>query len=462
MKRTRTLAMVLGALVLGAVLGAFWQARHAPAMKGGDASKTASEEGAPENPCPGGEKPLFWRNPMNPKITSPTFQKDEMGMPYIPVCPNEAGGKGVVVKIDPAVVQTIGVRTAKAMRRKIARTIEAPGTLAWAEPRIYRLSPRVSGWVERLFVDETGARVRKGERLAEIYSPELAASADELRMARRAWDALSPSASQEARAIAKAALEGARKRLLRLGLAPREIAAIERGALAPDRLVIRAPASGIVTKIGAREGERIAPQKTLFTIVDDAELWVFADFYEGDAPWVKPGDHVRIEVPDLPGRTLSGKIAFLYPWVEGRARVVRARIVLANPERRLRAGEFVRVRVQARAHEALAIPREALVRTGRGPLVFVALGDGHFALRRVITGLVGDRWVEIKKGLSAGELVVTSGQFLMDSEAQVLEAAQKMAPPAKEKAPPPPADMDMSGMDMSDMDMSGMTLEGAQ
>ena len=448
MTRMRTLAMVLGALALGVLLGAFWSARHAPDASAKDAAKATAAEGAPESPCPGGEKPLFWRNPMNPKITSPTFQKDEMGMPYIPVCPNDAGGKGVVVRIDPAVVQTIGVRTAKVLRRRIARTIEAPGRLAWAEPRIYRLSPRISGWIERLFVNETGARVKKGARLAEIYSPELAASADELRMARRAWDALSPHASPEARTIARAALEGARKRLLRLGLAPREIAAIEKGALAPDRLVIRAPASGVVVKIGAREGERIAPQKTLFVIVDDAELWVLADFYEGDAPWVKVGDRVQIEVPDLPGRTFSGEIAFLYPWVEGRARVVRARIVLANPERRLREGEFVRVRVQARAHEALAIPREALVRTGRGPLVFVALGDGHFALRRVITGLVGERWVEIKEGLTAGETVVTSGQFLIDSEAQVLEAAEKMAPPRKEEAPPAPADMDMSDMTM--------------
>jgi len=430
--------MLVLAVVLGAAIGWWLKPSSAP-------EHDAAANDAKEGPCPGGKPPLFWRNPMNPAITSPTFQKDEMGMPYIPVCEDgaPASSGGVVVKIDPELVQQIGVRTRPAQRREIARTIVAPARIDWDEAKIRRLSPRISGWVERLFVAESGVFVRKGEPLAEIYSPELAASAAELQLAVRAGS--------------REILQEARRRLRLFGLDDAQIAAIEAGKATPDRLVLRAPFSGVVRKIGAREGERILPDRVLFAIADIRTVWVIADFYEDDAAWLKPGDRVRIEAAGLPAGGIEGRIEFLYPWIDNPARTLRARIRISNEDGRLRPGQFARVVLRAKAHKALAVPKEAVIYTGREPFVFVEIEPGKFEKRTVRLGLLGEEWAEIVAGIREGERVVVSGQFLIDSEASIAEAAAKMAAPKDQS----PQDMDMSGMQM-DLDLSDMRLdEGA-
>ena len=380
-----------------------------------------------------GRKILFYRHPMNPSITSPVPAKDEMGMDYIPVYADDSEGEDEpagTVKIDPVVVQNIGVRTERAQQRVLARRIVTVGRVDYDERRLARLSPKVSGWVERLAVSETGQPVRRGQVLFEIYSPQVVASAEEYLLALDNRDILGASVYPEIRQAAERLVRSARERLRLLDVPEGEIRRIERTRKVRRTVPLKAPFAGIVTRVGVREGQHVTPGTVLFEIADLSRVWVYVDVFEQDLPWVRVGDEAELRLKALPGKVFRGRIAYIYPYAEQRTRTVRLRLEFDNPGLVLKPDMYTTVHILAgRRERVLAIPEEAVVRTGVREQVFVARGKGKFIPRPVRLGLSADGWVEVLEGLQPGERVVTSAQFLIDSESKIREAAAKMMEP---------------------------------
>ncbi len=402
-------------------------------------------------------KPLFYRNPMNPSITSPVPAKDEMGMDYIPVYPEDLNGGGSAtpgtVVIDPTVVQSIGVRTARAQKRAISRLIQTTGRIAYDEERLTRLHPKVSGWVEKVFVSDTGAAVKPDTMLLSIYSPQLVASEEEYLLALKNAETLEHSPFPDVRKGALDLLRSTRERLELLDVPPHQIRKLERTRKIMKSLHIHSPAAGIVLKVGAREGSHVTPATELYTIADLSRIWTYVDIYEYELPWVRVGDVAEMRLVSLPGRVFKGKITYIYPYLDPKTRTNKVRLEFDNRDGLLKPDMFADVMLHAsRRKMALTIPEQAVIRTGRKPKVFVQTGPGRFEPRTVRLGVSNGDMVEVLGGVHDGEIVVTSAQFLIDSESSLKEAAAKMVAPKQENSPQShkdtKKDMDMKGMKM--------------
>jgi Cu(I)/Ag(I) efflux system membrane fusion protein len=408
------------------------------------------------------KKVLFYRNPMNPAITSPVPAQDEMGMDYIPVYADDGGDASApagTVKINPTVVQNIGVRTTKARLTTLSRTIRTVGRVTFDEKRVARLHPKYSGWVEKLFIDKTGDHVKKGTMLLSIYSPQLVATEEEYLLALNNAEILKDSPFKDIREGARSLLRSAYERLQLLDVPAHQIRKIEATRKVMKGLHIHSPFDGIVMNIGARDGQRITPETELYMIADLSRVWVIVDLYEDDMPWVREGDTAQMKVAGIPGRTFTGKVSYIYPYLEAKTRTVKMRLEFANPELALKPEMFANVTVQASKQiNAVVVPSEAIIRTGEQEQVFVQREPGRFEPRKVIVGIDSGGQVQIIEGLNSGEIVVTSGQFLIDSESKLKEATAKMMEVIRAK--PTPATMDQSDMsDMSDMQMDNMQMD---
>jgi len=397
-------------------------------------------------------KPLFYRNPMNPAITSPVPAKDEMGMDYIPVYEgSNASSPAGTVSIDPTVVQNIGVRTAIATRKSISRDIRTVGRITFDEERVARLHPKVEGWVEKLFVPKTGEQVKKGSMLLAIYSPQLVASGEEYLLALKNWESLKDSPFEDIRNGARQLLDTSLERLKFLDVPEHQLRQIRETGRVPKALHIHSPFDGIVMKIGAREGSRITPETELYMVADLSHVWVQADLYEDELPWVQPGDVAEMQLPSAPGRTFKGKVSYIYPYLEGETRTNKVRIEFANPDLLLKPDMFANITVRAsRRVDAVVIPAEAVVRTGQRDQVFVQSEPGRFEPRDVKLGLSAEGEVQILDGVKEGEAVVTSSQFLIDSESKLKEATAKMVESGSQESAAD-SDMDMEGMSLDTM-----------
>lgn len=359
-------------------------------------------------------KILFYRNPMDPNITSPTPQKDNMGMDYIPVYANKMTATGSV-DIDPRVVQNLGVRTAVVQRQSFSTTIDTIGTVAIDERGVSFFNPKISGWVERVYVKAMGDSIQRGQVLAEIYAPELVSAQEEFLVAlngvKRFADAPLLKDSQSL-------LETARARLRLLDMSHADIEALERSGQVRRTIKLYAPHNGIVTELNMREGGYITPDTRLYSLADLSRAWVIMEIYTGQMAFVKPGNPVTLRTASLPGREWHGRIDYLYPTLNPQTRTVQARLVFDNPGNTLRPGMFVNANIQSVSKApTLAVPREALLRTGTRDMVMVALGTGRFQPVTVRTGAENSELIEILEGLEAGQQVVLSGQFLLDAEA---------------------------------------------
>ena len=323
---------------------------------------------------------------------------------------------GAPVTIDPVVVQNMGVRTQVVERQTIFRHLRTIGEVQVAEDELCVVNLRFGGWVERILVDRTGDEVRAGQRLFEIYSPELVAAQEELLLAVQGQGADSPLAVS------------ARRRLELWDIGAGDIDAILDAGQATRTLPIRAPSNGFVLHKNVVDGARVQAGQDLYRIGDLSSIWVEAEVYEFDAPWVELGQPAQMELPFRKGTVLEGEVAYIYPTLEAKSRTLRVRLEFDNPGVALKPGMFATVHIQYRRREgALAVPTEAVIHSGERELVFVALGEGRFAAREVTTGLVADhRLTEVLDGLEVGEVVVTSGQFLLDSESQLQEAIAKL------------------------------------
>ena len=412
-------------------------------------------------------EPLFYRNPMNPEITSPVPAEDEMGMEYIPVYADENSGNEALagtVRIDPTIVQNIGVRTAIAKLATLSRDIRSVGRVTYDEQRVARLHPKYDGWVEKLFVNRTGDRVRKGDMLLSIYSPQLVASQEEYLLALNNAETLKNSPFADVREGAESLLHSTEQRLKLLDMPTHQITHLKTKREITKGVHIHSPFNGIVMNIGAREGQRLTPETELYMIADLSRVWVIVDLYEDDMPWVRKGDTAKVQVSGIPGRIFTGKVTHIYPYLEAKTRTIKVRMEFDNSDLALKPDMFANVDVMTnRQIDAVTIPEEAIVRTGTQEQVFVQRAPGQFEPRKVMIGVSANGKIQIVNGLDEGEIVVSSGQFLIDSESKLKEATAKMLDAAKthvvdqiKKIPEHDMQMEMSMQhDHDGMGMSG-------
>jgi Cu(I)/Ag(I) efflux system membrane fusion protein len=406
------------ALAIGAG-GGYWWATQRPAP-------TEAMQTAPAEP-----QVLFYRNPMNPEITSPVPAQDEMGMDYIPVYADEDkmadSAPAGTVTIDPVTVQNIGVRTATAQRQVLGRSVRAVARVDYDEERLARLHPKTEGWIEKLLVDTTGERITEDTILLHIYSPKLVTTQQEYLLALDNLKALKNSPYDDIRQGAKDLVASTRERLQLLDVPEHQIHELKQTHKAKKSLHIHSPFDGVIVKIGAREGQYVTPETELYMIADLSQVWVLADVYENELPWIAVGDPVNMRLSALPGRRFEGQVAYIYPYAEAKTRTVKVRMVFDNPDSLLKPDMFADVSIEAQRNiDALVIPAEAVVRSGEREQVFVVREPGRFEPREVTLGVSSGGLVQVISGLEEGEEIVTSSQFLIDSESRLREATAKM------------------------------------
>ncbi|NWG87165.1 MAG: efflux RND transporter periplasmic adaptor subunit, partial [Hydrogenophilaceae bacterium] len=335
-----------------------------------------------------------------------------MDMDLVPKYADEAGAAGVA--IDPRTVQNLGVRTALAERGRLWRRIDTVGYVRNDDNRVHFLQSRVKGWIEALHIHAVNDPVRRGQVVAEIYSPELYAAQEEFLLALK---------QQEDKAWA----EAARQKLSFLGLSNTQIAALEKSGKPQRRVAYYAPAGGIVSKIAIHPGAGVDTGMSLLEITDLSQVWVTAEVVEDQAAWVAPGKSVEVKVAALPGEVFEGTVDYVYPKLDPTTRTLQVRIVMNNPELRLKPGMYANVTVfGGKGEEAVLVPSEAVIQTGQRALVLVAQGEGRYAPVAVKTGMESEGKTAILAGLSGGEQVVTSGQFLIESEANLKGALARL------------------------------------
>lgn len=409
-----TLLVGFLSLAIGAGIGHF----VVPAKRGADAVGDMAER-----------KPIYFRNPMNPLVTSPIPAKDSMGMDYIPVYAQEdvvdvAG----TVKINPVVQNNIGLRTALAERRSMSRTIRTVGRVDYDEQKIVRLHPKVEGWIKHIRVDKTGQPVAYDEILLDIYSPKIVATQQEYLLALKNYEALKDSPFQDIRRGAEELVSSSRARLRLFDVPEHQIKELEQTHTVKESVHIHAPAGGTVLSIGARQGQYVTPATEIYQIVDLTTVWVYADIFEYELPWIREGDRVEMTLTSLPGQVLKGNVAYIYPYAESATRTTKVRLVFDNLDLLLRPEMFSDVSIHSQEKaDLVVVPAEAVVRSGEYEQIFVMKEEGVFEPRKVTLGVESSGSVAVLEGVQEGERVVVSAQFLIDSESKLREATAKMS-----------------------------------
>jgi Cu(I)/Ag(I) efflux system membrane fusion protein len=411
--------MVLMVAVAGAAAGAgyWWGTRHTtqagPDMAAPQAAGKATDSRG---------KLLYYRNPMGLPDTSPTPKKDPMGMDYIPVYEREAetSSQGQIT-ISTEKVQRLGVRTEIVTVRELGRTVRAVGTLQMDEARLSTVSPRFEGWIEKLLVGTTGQAVSRGQPLMEVYSPDLVTAQQEYLIAARGVQAVKDGGA-ESQANMRQLMESALARLRNWDVSTEEIQRLEREGTMRRSITLRAPVAGVVVEKRALAGMRFMPGEALYQISDLGSLWLIADVFEQDLGLIRQGQAAKISVNAYPGRAFTGKVSFIYPTVTPETRTAKVRIELASGGV-LKPAMYASVALATGApRKVIAVPDSAVIDSGVRRVVLVQTGEGRFEPREVKTGAQADDYVEVIGGVNAGERVVVSANFLLDSESNLKAA----------------------------------------
>lgn len=419
-----TLVMIV--LVLAA-LGLGWWGRGF--LTGATNSSVAGGTGGADGPCPGGAQPLYWKAPMDPSYVRDAPGESPMGMDLVPECPS--GSSHVpedAVVVDPATIQNMGVRTTRVERQDLARSVRAVARVAYDERRVSHIHPKVQGWVEKLFVNYVGQEVSRGEPLLDIYSPELVATQEELILAARYREATKDSPFDDVRHGGESLFEATRRRLAFWDIPERDVDRLLETGEVKRTLTLYAPASGVITRLGVRSGMEVKPNSNLYTIADLSEVWVLADVYEYELPWLELGQMATVELAHLPGEKMQGELTYIAPFLDPNTRTAEVRLELDNSNGKLKPEMFGNAVIEAAPRlDVLAIPSDAIIRSGERTIAVVALGEGKFEPRDVELGLdSGHGMLEVLSGLSDSEEVVVSSQFLIDSESNLQEAVRKL------------------------------------
>lgn len=438
-----------------------WQCSMHPEVKsdkpgkcpicGMDLVPVYAEASKPAAPTPE-RRILYWTDAMSPGSRYDKPGKAPDGMDLVPVYAEEQGSEGVLpegaFKVTPDKQQLIGVQYGQVALRPLTRTIRAVAKLTYDETKIARVHAKIEGWIERVYVDFTGQLVAKNQPLLSIYSPELVATQDEYLLALRARDNLGDSRFKDVANGTNSLLEAARRRLELWDISAQQIAEIEKTRKPMTALTLYSPVGGFVTARNSYEKQRITPETELYAIADLSTVWAIADFYEYEVRDVRLGQTVLLTLPSFPGRTFRGKVNYIYPQLDSTTRTLRVRADFANPGFTLKPDMYANAELKIDYGQRLAIPQEAVLDSGTEQLVFVALDGGYFEPRRVEIGDRVDNQVIVLSGLKAGERIVTSGNFMIDSESRLKSAASGMGMPGMshggETAPKKDESMDHS------------------
>jgi membrane fusion protein, copper/silver efflux system len=367
----------------------------------------------------GERKIKIYKSTMNPGETSPQPGKDSMGMDMVPVYEDAAGDSASTITIDPATTQIMGIRTEAVTRGPLRRVIRTVGTVDFDETHLTDVTTKFKGWIEKLHVDTTGQQVHRGDTLFEIYSPELYSAQVEYVLALNQSTNLPGGDTLKASALAK---------LKFYDISDEQTTELEKTRELTKTLRIASPSDGFVVEKMVVQGQMVDAGMKLYRIADLGLVWVQAQIYEQDLPVVKLGQEAVVKLSYLPDREFRGRVTYIYPTLDEKTRTARVRMEFHNPGYFLKPGMFATVELRAEVEPSvLLVPDSAVLRSGEKNTVFVALDGGRFDPRVVKIGLraEGNNY-QVLAGLSEGERVVTSGQFMLDSESQLREAIQKM------------------------------------
>jgi RND family efflux transporter MFP subunit len=394
-----------------------------------DKKSTASDEHA-RHPSPGAEpqrerKPLYYVDPMNPQHRSDKPGKAPDGMDLVPVYPDESSAEStravpgyVPVRINPERQRLMGITLDEARLTNLEQSIRTVGRVTYDETRLHHVHTKFEGFIEELFADFVGKFVKKGDPLFSVYSPELVATQKEYLLALRAKDQLATSDSDVSWGEIDL-LEAARQRLSLWDIGADQMARLEKTRQPMKALVIRSPVSGFVSAKTALQGMRVMPGDNLYDIIDLSSVWVLADVYEINLPFVKVGQPAEMTLPYQPGRVWKGRVAYLNPTLDEKTRTVKVRLEFANPAGLLKPEMYADVVLKGSLGRGIAVPESAVISTGERMIVFVAKEEGIFEPREVSTGVKVRNFYEIKSGVTVGEKVVTGANFLLDSESKL-------------------------------------------
>jgi membrane fusion protein, copper/silver efflux system len=329
--------------------------------------------------------------------------------------------------VNPQMQQLMGVRTAIVERKTLSKTIRAVGTVAYDESRVKHVHSKVEGWVDKLYVDSTGALVSKGQPLFSIYSPDLLATQNEYLMAKKNYENLATSSIPEVKSGASSLVAASKTRLSLWDISEQQLRDLEEKGQAQKTLTLYSPHSGFVIKKDINEGMKIMGDKELYTIADLSTVWVNADVYETDIPFLKVGQRADISLSYSPGQSLKGRVSYIYPYLDEKTRTVKVRLEQPNPGYKLKPDMYVNAEIKIPRETQLSVPEEAVLDSGTRKIVFVDKGDGHFEAKEVKVGTRMEGFYQVLAGLKEGEKIAASSAFLLDSESRLAEAMGAMA-----------------------------------
>jgi Cu(I)/Ag(I) efflux system membrane fusion protein len=448
----------LGFLLLGGIAGAggaYWLASHSAMPAATEAAGSDSKE------------PLYWVAPMDPDFRRDQPGKSPMGMDLVPVY--EEGGSGQdapgTVRISPNVVNNLGVRTDMVIQGRLPKNMTTVGYVQYNEDEMAHVHPRVEGWIEDLYVKAEGEPVGKGKPLYTLYSPTLVNAQEELLLALNRGNQRLINAAEE--------------RLRALNVPAGLINQLRKTGNIQRKMTVHAPASGVIDNLNVRQGMYIKPGDRVLSIAALDEVWVIGELFESQLSAVEAGNRVSMTLGYIPGRVWKGNVDYVYPEVNPQTRTARVRMRFDNSDGTLRPGMFARLEIQGdRGKRQMLVPRESVIRTGNTDRVVVALEEGAFKSVNVTLGRVGDQYAEVLEGIMPGDTVVTSAQFLIDSESSKTSDFQRMSAPESDgmdpqmdhsghnmdSAPKDPMtnhkEVDQQGMDHQDMNSGGMNHGG--
>jgi len=401
--------ITIGILLALAFVAGLWLGPRLNMPGAGEAARGAAAEGEREI--------LYWVAPMDPNFRRDKPGKSPMGMDLVPVYADphsdQAEDTSGGVRISPAVENNLGVRTEVAAVRPLWRKIDATGYVSFDETRISHIHLRTEGWIMRLAVKAEGDAVAAGDVLFELYSPELLNAQKEYLQALQRGD-------QRLR-------RGGEEKLRALGMVRAEIEALAASGEVRENIRVQAPQDGVVTELNVREGMYVQPNTTVMSLADLSSVWLQAEVFESQAEWVAAGQAAEARLDYLPGQVFTGQVDYVYPVLDPKTRTLRVRLRFENGEGRLKPNMYAQVSIFGTLQpSALSIPREALIRAPGRDRVVVALEEGRFHVHEVMTGMESGDWVEIIAGVEEGDRVVTSAQFLIDSEASLAGSIRRL------------------------------------
>ncbi|HVP63891.1 MAG TPA: efflux RND transporter periplasmic adaptor subunit [candidate division Zixibacteria bacterium] len=422
--RTQSILRISALLVLAAIISVLLFGRgvltgHKHAVQAAPQAKATLAQSS-------GRKVLYWYDPMHPtyKSDKPGIAPD-CGMDLVPMYEGQGGVENGMIKVPPERQRVLGVRTAQVAESNVSRTLRTSGVVVPDESRISHVHVKTPGWIENVYVDFVGQMVKQGQPLFTVYSPDLVASQEEYLIAKRGQQSLGNSPYKDVAQNSQSLLESARRRLELWDMSAEQIHKLDQTGEVSRTITICSPHSGFVTDRKAFPHTSIDGNTEIYTLVDLSRVWVMADIYESELPYVKVGQHAAIKLSYVPGKEFAGRVTYSYPTLDPQTHTAKMRIDVPNLGLLLKPNMFADVELQINYGKHLVVPEGAVLNSGTMQTVFVVHEDGKFEPREVTVGPTVDGQTIIEFGLEKGETIVTSGNFLLDSESRMKSGSQQ-------------------------------------